>query len=81
MNYAVGYNVEPYGVERIEVLRGPASVLYGAGSPGGVVAFSSKRPTLVSQRGATVEAGSFGRLQAQADLAGPIDAAGAFRTG
>lgn len=76
VNYAVGYNVEPYGMERIEVLRGPASVLYGAGSPGGVVAFSSKRPTLVPQREATVEAGSFGRLQAQADVAGPVDAEG-----
>jgi len=78
VNYAVGYNVEPYGMERIEVLRGPASVLYGAGSPGGVVAFSSKRPTLVDQREATVEAGSFGRLQAQADVSGPIDPAGRF---
>ena len=78
VNYAVGYNVEPYGVERIEVLRGPASVLYGAGSPGGVVAFQSKRPTPVAQREATVEAGSFGRLQAQADLAGPVPGAGAL---
>ncbi|OZC04387.1 TonB-dependent siderophore receptor [Rubricoccus marinus] len=72
VNYAVGYNVEPYGMERVEVLRGPASVLYGAGSPGGVVAFSSKRPTLVAQREVAVEAGSFGRLQAQADLSGPV---------
>lgn len=76
VNYAVGYNVEPYGMERIEVLRGPASVLYGAGSPGGVVAFQSKRPTLVPQREATVEAGSFGRVQGQADVSGPIDAEG-----
>ena len=78
VNYAVGYNVEPYGMERIEVLRGPASVLYGAGSPGGVVAFSSKRPTQVAQREAAVEGGSFGRLQAQADVAGPIDSDGQF---
>ncbi|WP_412069008.1 TonB-dependent siderophore receptor [Rubrivirga sp. IMCC43871] len=78
VNYAVDYNVEPYGMERIEVLRGPASVLYGAGSPGGVVAFSSKRPTPVAQREATVETGSFGRVQAQADVSGPIDAAGRF---
>lgn len=78
VNYAVDYNVEPYGMERIEVLRGPASVLYGAGSPGGVVAFSSKRPTLVAQREATVEGGSFGRIQAQADVSGPIDPEGRF---
>ncbi len=30
-------NVEPYDAERIEVIRGPASVLYGAGAMGGVV--------------------------------------------
>lgn len=78
VNYAVDYNVEPYGMERIEVLRGPASVLYGAGSPGGVVAFQSKRPTQVAQREATVEAGSFGRVQAQADVSGPIDPEGRF---
>ncbi|MBA2409309.1 MAG: TonB-dependent receptor plug domain-containing protein [Gammaproteobacteria bacterium] len=29
-NFVVGYNLEPYGAERIEVPRGPASVLYGA---------------------------------------------------
>ena len=78
VNYAVGYNVEPYSMERVEVLRGPASVLYGAGSPGGVVAFSSKRPTLVAQRELAVEAGSFGRLQAQADLSGPVPGAGSL---
>ncbi|HIL58236.1 MAG TPA: hypothetical protein EYG39_10055, partial [Rhodothermales bacterium] len=78
VNYAVDYNVEPYGMERIEVLRGPASVLYGAGSPGGVVAFQSKRPTQVAQREATIEGGSFGRVQAQADVSGPIDPEGQF---
>ncbi len=30
-------NIEPYDAERIEVIRGPASVLYGAGAMGGVV--------------------------------------------
>lgn len=78
VNYAVGYNVETYGMERVEVLRGPASVLYGAGSPGGLVSFSSKRPTQVAQREVGVEGGSFGRLQAQADLSGPFDAEGRF---
>ena len=73
VNYAVGYNVEPYGMERIEVLRGPASVLYGAGSPGGVVSFASKRPTQVAQREVAIETGSFGRVQGQADLSGPVD--------
>src|SRR5690606_10607421 len=36
--------VEAYGLERVEVLKGPASVLYGQGEPGGIVSQISKRP-------------------------------------
>ena len=34
---------EMYGIERVEVLRGPASVLYGAGTPAGLVNMVQKR--------------------------------------
>ncbi|MDA8456440.1 TonB-dependent receptor plug domain-containing protein, partial [Acidovorax sp. GBBC 3334] len=37
--------IESYGAERIELLRGPASVLYGQSGPGGLVNAVSKRPT------------------------------------
>lgn len=37
--------VDPYSLDRIEVLRGPSSVLYGQNTPGGIVAAVSKRPT------------------------------------
>ncbi|MCT7666268.1 TonB-dependent siderophore receptor [Shinella kummerowiae] len=37
--------VDPFFVERIEVIKGPSSVLYGGASPGGFVNFISKRPT------------------------------------
>jgi iron complex outermembrane receptor protein len=37
--------VDVYGLERVEVLRGPASVLYGQGNPGGLINLVSKRPT------------------------------------
>ena len=36
---------EVYTIEQVEVLRGPASVLYGQGSPGGIVNVVSKTPT------------------------------------
>ena len=36
--------IDPYFVERADVVRGPASVLYGRSSPGGIVALSSKKP-------------------------------------
>ena len=32
-------------LDRVEVVKGPASVLYGQASPGGIVALSSKLPT------------------------------------
>lgn len=39
-----GFYVDSFGLERIEVLKGPASVLYGGSNPGGVVNYVSKRP-------------------------------------
>lgn len=77
-NFAVGYNPEPYGAERIEVPKGPASVLYGAGSPGGLVNFVSKKPTQEPFGEVAFETGSFNRLQGQVDISGPIDAEGDF---
>lgn len=44
--YAFGtFYVDPFLLERIEVLKGPASVLYGGSNPGGVLNYVSKRPT------------------------------------
>jgi len=39
-----GKNVEVFGVERVEVLKGSASLLYGQNPPGGIVNVISKRP-------------------------------------
>ena len=50
-----GFYVDSFGLERIEVLKGPASVLYGGSNPGGVVNYVSKRPNFERQR--YVEAG------------------------
>ncbi|KAF1061134.1 MAG: Ferrichrome outer membrane transporter/phage receptor [Pseudomonas citronellolis] len=36
--------VDPYFLERIDVLKGPSSVLYGRSLPGGLVALTSKKP-------------------------------------
>ena len=42
-------NSRPRGIERIDILRGPSSVLYGGGSPGGFVNIISKTPPLTPQ--------------------------------
>ncbi|HEV7322637.1 MAG TPA: TonB-dependent siderophore receptor [Ensifer sp.] len=39
-----GFQVDPFMLERVEVLKGPASVLYGGADPGGIVSLVSKRP-------------------------------------
>ncbi len=37
--------IDPWLLERVEMIHGPASVLYGQVNPGGIVAMTSKRPT------------------------------------
>ncbi|HAI6652063.1 TPA: ferrichrome porin FhuA [Escherichia coli] len=37
--------IDPYMLERAEIMRGPVSVLYGKSSPGGLLNMVSKRPT------------------------------------
>ena len=64
---------EVYGLERIEVLRGPASVLYGKGDAGGVINRVSKRPQPNDHREMEVKWGSPDRRQIAADIGGPID--------
>jgi iron complex outermembrane receptor protein len=39
-----GFQMDPFFLERVEVLKGPASVLYGGANPGGIVNMISKRP-------------------------------------
>lgn len=67
---------EPYGLERVEVLRGPASVLYGQNQPGGIVNMVSKRPSSEPVREVQVQAGSYQRAQLALDLGGAITADG-----
>jgi iron complex outermembrane receptor protein len=72
------FRVEPYGLERLEILRGPSSVLYGNGSLGGVVNAISKRPTDTPLHEVELEAGNFNRYAGKFDFSGPIDQAGTF---
>lgn len=69
---------ELYGVERVEVLRGPASVLYGQSSPGGIMNLVSKRPTAQPFGELEIQGGSYNRFQGAFDFGGPIDKDGQF---
>lgn len=61
---------EPYNMERVEVIKGPASILYGQNSPGGLVNMVTKRPTERPVNEVEVQGGSFERKQISADIGG-----------
>lgn len=63
---------EPYAFERIEVLRGPASLLAGQNAPGGVVNMVSKRPLSTPSREVQVQLGNNQHKQIGVDLTGPV---------
>lgn len=72
---------EVFGAERVEILKGPASVLFGQVQPGGLVNIVTKRPRpeLFGELGLTV--GNYGLRQVTADVGTPLkpDSKAAFR--
>ena len=69
---------EPYGLERIEVLRGASSVLYGASDPGGQINLVSKRPTTEPLHEIQLQAGNNHYNQSAFDLGGALDEEGVW---
>jgi iron complex outermembrane receptor protein len=66
------WRVDPYMLERIEVFRGPASVLYGDTSTAGLVNLISKRPRAETANEIGVSFDNFGRKQTQMDTTGKL---------
>ncbi|TRA88351.1 TonB-dependent siderophore receptor [Rhizobium rhizogenes] len=62
--------VEPFSLERAEVLKGPASVLYGQGDPGGLINMVSKRPSATALNEVEMQFGTDKRTQTAFDLSG-----------
>ena len=83
MTKLFGYSLIPraevYTLDRVEVLRGPSSALYGKGNTGGVTNMVSKRPLFKNQFEVGLQFGSYDRKQAQFDLTGPLGEAFAAR--
>lgn len=62
-----------YALDRVEVLRGPSSVLYGASTVGGNVNLISKRPQTKAEREINVQYGMYDHKQVGIDLTGPLN--------
>ncbi|WP_103435406.1 TonB-dependent siderophore receptor [Pseudomonas putida] len=65
--------VDPYFLERIDILKGPSSVLYGRSSPGGLVALTTKKPTFEAFHQVQATVGTQGQRGMGFDLSGPLD--------
>lgn len=78
--YGFYNNVRPdiYALERVEVLKGPSSALYGQGDLGGIVNVVSKRPKEDAAREIEVQLGSYDRKQLAMDLTGPLNEEGSL---
>ena len=67
------FAIDPWFLERIEIVKGPTSVLYGQGSPGGIVALTSKRPEFRDGGEIRVSLGNNAQRSFAFDVTGPVD--------
>jgi len=65
--------VDPYFLERIDILKGPSSVLYGRSSPGGLVALTTKKPLFSAYHQVQATVGTQGQRGMGFDFSGPVD--------
>ncbi|WP_105637424.1 ferrichrome porin FhuA [Cronobacter dublinensis] len=70
--------IDPYMLERVELMRGPTSVLYGKSNPGGIIAMVSKRPTTEPLREVQFKMGTDNLYQTGFDFSDAIDDNGEF---
>ncbi|MBM3553618.1 MAG: hypothetical protein FJX45_18185 [Alphaproteobacteria bacterium] len=65
-------NIETVNLQSIEVLKGPAAMLYGRVQPGGMVNLVPKRPLPVPYYSIHEQAGNFGTSRTTLDATGPL---------
>lgn len=72
-------SIDPYLLNRIDVLKGPSALMYGQTSPGGVVNMVSRTPGTAPHGELRLEAGSHGRTQGGLSSQGALDPEGKWQ--
>lgn len=72
-------SIDPFLLDRIDVLKGPSAMLYGQVSPGGLVNMVSRAPSAVPYNELRFETGSYGRVQAAYTTQGAFDKEGTLQ--
>ena len=66
--YLGAFITDPYALERVDVLRGPSSVMFGRGDAGGIVNRVTKLPSATPIREFEIQYGNFDRKRVAADF-------------
>jgi iron complex outermembrane receptor protein len=66
------WKLQPFNLERVEILRGPSAILYGGSAPGGLVNAVSKLPPAEPIRFIEAGVNNFGNAYTQFDFGGPV---------
>lgn len=70
--YSRLYTMDMTNVARVEIVKGPASLLYGQSEPGGIINYITKAPSETPMAAMTLLAGSYDFYRAQFESTGPL---------
>lgn len=74
-----GVMPEISGLEKVEILKGSAAILYGNVAPGGIINMVTKQPKFNSGGEVSIRTGSYGLVKPSFDVYGPLNKNVAFR--
>lgn len=66
-------------IEKMEILRGPTSAIFGRGEPGGTVSITTKKPQFKTEGSATLTTGSYDFWRLEGDITGAVGDSTALR--
>ncbi|MEH1846457.1 MAG: TonB-dependent receptor plug domain-containing protein [Nostoc sp.] len=72
--YTTRTQIDLANIDRIEVLKGPASVLFGRAEPAGIINYVTKQPLLNPYYNVSLTAGSYSFYRPAIDFSGPLTA-------